>query len=139
MKKLILALAAASLSLVSCTRSNIHQSLAQPVIKLTEGNYRVVATQVSGRSRGLHVASIIPTSGYDARTFLQGGPLGGFPIKSASEAAAIDEMYRKAGDQRGRATAFINMRTEVSGLNFLLFALPKITVKADLIEFDRAR
>ena len=50
---------------------------------------------------------------------------------------SLDEMYRNAGDLRGRATAFVNLRTEVSGLNCLLFSFPKVTVKADLIEFDR--
>lgn len=139
MKKLILALAASSLALVSCTTSNIHQSLAQPEIQLTEGNYQVVATQITGSSVGLHVATLIPASGYDVRRALNGGPLGGIPIKAASESAAIDELYQNAGIQRGRATAFVNMRTEVSGLNCILFAFPKITVKADLIEFDRTR
>ncbi len=136
MKKTTLALIAVAASLTSCTTSNIHQSLAQPEIKLSEGNYQVVATQISGSSTGLHLASFVPTS---VRAALQGGPLGGFPVKAASESAAIDELYQNAGIQRGRATAFVNMRTEVSGLNCILFSLPKITVKADLIEFDRNR
>lgn len=137
MKKAIFALGLATLSLVSCTTSNIHQSLGQPEIKLAQGNYRVVATQLTGSSIGFHAATFLPTNATDIRAALQGGPLGGFPVKSASESAALDEMYRNAGDLRGRATAFVNLRTEVSGLNCLLFSFPKVTVKADLIEFDR--
>jgi len=121
----------------SCSTSNVNETLSQAHVRLEQANYRVVATQVKGSATGFHVATILPTNANDIRSALQGGPLGGFPVVSASEAKAIDRMYKNAGDQRNRATALINIRREVSGLNMLLFSIPRVTVTGDLVEFIR--
>ena len=122
-------------ALTSCSTSSVNETVASASVRLDQANYRVVATQVKGSSVGFHLATALPTNMSDLSAALQGGPLGGFPVKSASEARAVEELYQNIGDQRNRAMALINIRKEVSGLNLILFSFPKVTVSADVIEF----
>ncbi len=47
----------------------------------------------------------------------------------------MSRLYRAAGISEGRALAIVNVMSEHSSTYFILFALPKITVRADVIEF----
>lgn len=132
---------AGALILSNCSSSQIvTEQVPKTVVRLDQGNYKVVATQVKGESSGFHVLSAIPTSlptGLDDIKGLFGGGDGGFALKSATKAEALRDLYKKAGDITHRATAFINMREEKTGTNFLIFSRPKYVITADLIEFVR--
>jgi hypothetical protein len=85
-------------------------------VGLSRANYRVVRSGVRGESSGLTLLlflTIIPTSYADAFADLQA----------------------KAPFEADRAQALANVVYERSARNFLLFALPKVRVRADVVEF----
>lgn len=137
-----LAAAAALIALLpSCTQMTPSgtETIPQARVKLTENNYRVLATRVSAEDKGF---SLLPIAGTAAKVITLGAfnhviP-NGLTIKSPSEAAALDKLYRQSGASRtGRATQLINIRKEVGGLNAFIIGRPTIRVTADLIEFTR--
>jgi hypothetical protein len=85
-------------------------------VTLTENNYRIVQTNVIGRSRGFKLLGLIT-------------------IKPASHTRAMSRLYSKAHVEEGRPQALANLMHESGSSNFILFSLPKVTIRADLIEF----
>ncbi len=85
-------------------------------VLLAGNNYRVLQTNVVAKSGGFKV-------------------LGFITIKSPSYVKAVSRLYARAGVQEGQAQAFANVVYETAGMNLILFSLPKVRVRADLIEF----
>jgi hypothetical protein len=85
-------------------------------VHLAQRNYRLVRTQVVGRSRGFAL-------------------LGLLTLKAPDAAEAFAQLY-PAGDMvEGHAVALINVMQSSSAPFFLLFSLPTITFRADVAEF----
>ena len=85
-------------------------------VQLVGNNYRVLQTNVVAKSGGFRL-------------------LGFITIKSPSYVKAVSRLYVKAQAEEGRAQAFANVVYETGGMNFILFSLPKIRIRADLVEF----
>jgi hypothetical protein len=89
-------------------------------VHLRQRNYRVIRENVTGTSRGFAL-------------------LGLLMLKPPDAAEAFASLYEE-GDLRvliaeGRALAFVNVMQASSAPYFLLFSLPKITFRADVVEF----
>ena len=89
-------------------------------VRLTQRNYRVVRMNVTGTSRGFAL-------------------LGLLTLKAPDAAEAFADLY-EAGNLRvliaeGRALAFVHVLQQGSAPYFLLFSLPAITFRADVVEF----
>ncbi len=83
---------------------------------LSQANYRVVRTGVTGESRGfvlLIFFNVVPTSVTNA----------------------LDRLYEAAGLEPGGSWALANVVLEQQSRSFLLFALPRVRVRADVVEF----
>jgi len=83
---------------------------------LSQANYRVVRTGVKGESRGfvlLVFFNVVPTSLSDA----------------------MDRLYDAAGLEPGGSWALANAVIEQQSRSFLLFSLPRVRVRADVVEF----
>jgi hypothetical protein len=61
--------------------------------------------------------------------------LGIFSLNSPSYEEALTQLYRSADVSEGKSQALVNVMHEQTSTYFILFALPKITVCADVIEF----
>lgn len=85
-------------------------------VQLLGNNYRVLQTNVTARSGGFRL-------------------LGFITIRSPSYVTAMSRLYARAGVAEGRPQALANVVHETGGLNLIVFSLPKIRVRADLIEF----
>ena len=85
-------------------------------VALAGNNYRIVQTNIMARSRGFKLLGLIT-------------------IKSASYSQAMSRLYGQAQMEEGRPQALANVIHEKGGLNVILFSLPKIRIRADLIEF----
>jgi hypothetical protein len=85
-------------------------------VQLAGNNYRVLQTNVTAKSGGFKV-------------------LGFITIKSPSYVKAVSRLCAKAGVEEGQPQAFANFVYETGGMNLILFSLPKIRVRADLVEF----
>jgi hypothetical protein len=97
------------------------QVLTTTRINLSGKNYKIVRADAVGSSTGFSF-------------------LGLFTFKSPHYDEAITRLYRNAAlVVEGKALAMANVVYEHSSSYFILFALPKITVRADLIEFTGDR
>ncbi len=61
--------------------------------------------------------------------------LGIFSLKSPSYQEALTQLYRSADVSEGKSQALVNVMHEQTSIYFILFAIPKNTVCADVIEF----
>ncbi|HWN97449.1 MAG TPA: hypothetical protein VNT99_20625 [Methylomirabilota bacterium] len=96
-----------------------HGVLHTTQVSLTGDNYRILQTNLIARSRGFKL-------------------LGFITIKSPSYVQAVSRLCAQAQMEVGRPQVFANVVYETGGPNLILFSMPKIRVRADLVEFTRA-
>ena len=85
-------------------------------VDLGKKNYRVVKSNAVGTSWGFWLLGIIP-------------------IVPTSHTGAITDMCEKSSLREGSAQAYINVAEEKSTISLILFSLPKLSVRADIVEF----
>src|SRR5215212_4025315 len=85
-------------------------------VGLDGNNYRIIQTNVTAVSKGFKILGLIT-------------------IKSPSYVKAMSHLYSQTQIQEGRPQALANVVHETAGMNLILFSMPKIRVRADLIEF----
>jgi hypothetical protein len=85
-------------------------------VTLAKANYRVVRTGVRGESRGLVLLLF-------------------FNVIPASHQLAWERLYQEAGLEPGGPWALANVVQEQERRSFLLFGLPRVRVRADVVEF----
>lgn len=84
--------------------------------ELSQGNYRVIRSGVRGQSQGLVLLLFLG-------------------LRSASLTDAVDRLYEAAGLERGGPWALAHVVHEYQPRSFLLFGLPRMRVRADVVEF----
>jgi len=85
-------------------------------VDLGKKNYRVIKSNAVGASWGFWL-------------------LGFIPIIPTSHTEAITDMCEKSSLKEGAAQAYINVAEEKSTIYLILFSLPKLSVRADIVEF----
>jgi hypothetical protein len=90
--------------------------LTTTTVNLSRKNFKIVKANAFGSSVGFSF-------------------LGIFSLKSPSYEEALTQLYRSADVSEGKSQALVNVMHEQTSTYFILFALPKITVRADVIEF----
>ncbi|MDD5411803.1 MAG: hypothetical protein PHF31_10390 [Methylobacter sp.] len=92
------------------------QVLTITAVNLYKQNFKIVKANAIGSSVGFSFLGLIN-------------------LKSPRYDEAITKLYQSAGVSEGKAQALVNVVHENSSTYFILFGLPKITVRADVIEF----
>ena len=92
------------------------QVLTTTIVNLSRQNFKIVKANAIGSSVGFSFLGLIT-------------------LKSPGYDEAITKLYQYAGVSEGKAQALVNVVHEHSSTYFILFALPKISVRADVIEF----
>lgn len=85
-------------------------------VELTRKNYRVISSNVIGQSSGFSFLGIVP-------------------ILPRRYTVALTDLYSKAGMTSGKAQALVNLVEEKSTMYFILFSIPRLTIRADVVEF----
>jgi hypothetical protein len=85
-------------------------------VHLAQRNYRVVRTNVVGTSRGFALLGLIS-------------------VKPPDAIEAFARLYEAGGIAEGNALALINVLQHSRAPYFILFSLPEITFRADVVEF----
>jgi len=89
---------------------------SQTSIKLEQANFAVVKTNLNGRCKGFALLGIIT-------------------ITPARYTTAMDRLYSQAEMQAGRPQTLANLAVERSSAYLILFSIPQVVVRADLVEF----
>jgi len=101
---------------VGCTSTGTYPATSGTQVDLSRKNFRIVKANATGSSSGFKL-------------------LGFIPITAATYSEAMSELYNNAGVTEGTAQTLTNVTQENSTLYLLLFSIPKLTVRADIIEF----
>jgi hypothetical protein len=88
----------------------------QTNVKLSEGNFVLVKTNVVGQSRGFALLGIIT-------------------IVPAQFNTAFSRLYSQAGMEAGKPQTLADVVVEKTGSYWILFSLPRCIVRADVVEF----
>ena len=89
---------------------------SQTDVKLEQANFKVVAANVAGRSRGFALFGLI--------TFVP-----------AEYTKAVDQLYSRIDVPSGRPRTLANLVVERSSSFWLLFSIPEVSIRADVVEF----
>lgn len=93
--------------------SDFHSGTA---IHLERANFVTVKTNVVGQARGWSLFGVLTMS-------------------PARLGTAIDRLYTKAEMQAGRPQTLANVIVERSSSFYILFSVPRVTVRGDVVEF----
>jgi hypothetical protein len=85
-------------------------------VRLEAGNFVTVRTNLVGSSKGFKL-------------------LGFITLYPATLDKAMNRLYAKAEAQEGHAQTLVHLIVEHSGIYVILFSIPKVTTRADLVEF----
>jgi len=92
----------------------------QTELRLTEGNFSVMKTNVVGDARGFAL-------------------LGFITLVPARFETAMGRLYSKAEMQTGQPQTLGNLIVEKTSAYWILFSIPRVSVRADLLEFTPNR
>lgn len=106
--------------MTSCSSTGSLPQSTGTIVSLQGNNYQVIKAGAKGESSGFHFLGIIP-------------------FASPNYADAKANLYYSTGEPlEGRSIALANQAEDRSTAYLILFAVPKITVTADIIEFTGA-
>jgi hypothetical protein len=92
------------------------QILTATEVQLSSGNFRIIKTNAVGSSWGVNF-------------------LGIFPLLSPDIVKALSNLYENGCVGEGRPVAIVNVVQQNTAPYFILFSIPRITVRADVVEF----
>jgi len=122
--------------LTGCSNTGAFLSANQTIVNLNEGNYTIHATNVTGEASSGYIFGVSYSTGLAASSFAIARVSGtGMLYAEALEDlwTSFEEEYGTVGDQR---LALANVRYDSDILNLVVYSQIKITVRADIIEFD---
>ena len=91
---------------------------ALTMVQLTTGNYRILKTNVVGTDWGISL-------------------LGFIPVVSPDYTKAISKLYKAGELTEGNPQAIVNVLQQHTSPYFILFSIPRITFRADVVEFTK--
>ncbi|MGD0585587.1 MAG: DUF6567 family protein [Oryzomonas sp.] len=91
---------------------------ATTTVQLSTDNYRILKTNVVGTDWGINF-------------------LGIFPIVSPDYAKAIAKLYIAGEVSEGKPQAIVNILQQNTSPFFILFSIPRIMFRADVVEFTK--
>ena len=97
-----------------------HQQLqSTTTVQLSENNYRLVKTNVVGSDWGISL-------------------LGLFSITSPDAVKAMKQLYEAGDVAAGKPLAIVNVLQQNTAQFYILFSIPTVTFRADVVEFMQA-
>lgn len=129
-----------ALLLAGCASSGKFQSMNVTNVELSEPNYRIVATNISGEASAGYLLGLSVSAGGEMQT----GALLRVKGEGMLYKEALENLWNNFeaahGSVAGRNLALINVRYDADAMNVLgLYTQPKISIRADVIEFVREK
>ena len=131
----VLAAVAAVAALSGCANTGAFVAGNMTNVELSEPNYKVMATGVSGQSKAAYVLGFSFSSGPNS------GSLSLFRVSGSGQLykEAMDNLWAayeaEHGPVAGRRLALTNVRYDTESTNLLLYNDLTLSIRADVIEF----
>jgi hypothetical protein len=118
-----------------CASSGMFPAATLTTVELADDNFRVVATGVGGEAYAAYILGVSASIGPELRTFALARIEGeGFLAREA-----LQDLWRnfeaEHGPVVGRRLALVNVRFDTDVLNLLVYVRPRMSVRADVVEF----
>ena len=123
------------LTLAGCAQSGLFAAGNLTQVQLNQANYRIVATDVSGRAEAGYLVGLSFTSGVATQTLALWRVSGSGHLYKEAMADLWANFTAEHGPVTGRKLALVNVRYDSDNLNLLVYAKPKIALRADVVEF----
>lgn len=133
---LILLILAFSFILSGCGNSGAFIASNSTEVQLHEGNYQILAKNVTGTAESSYILGGSHSWGLATQSF------GLIPLKGSKTMYknAREELWTTFEEQytsvEGKKLALVNVQYDAATRNFILYTYAKITITADVIEFE---
>ncbi len=137
MRRLLFAalLLAAVVGLTGCAQTGMFAAAQVTSVELGEPNYRVIATNVTGSAEAGYLLGISIPSGMMSTTLALARIEGTGMLYREALAALWANFEAAHGSIAGRRLALVNIRYDADNLNLLLYTRPRLSIRADVVEF----
>jgi hypothetical protein len=131
----VLGMALSTMLFSGCANSGLLASANITTVELSKGNYKIVATSISGQASAQYILGASLGMGIYLQTFAL------IPLTPDRQLykIAMQDLWKnfetKYGSPVGRKLALVNIRYDSEALNLLVFTEPRVTIIADVIEF----
>jgi len=136
MRNLSIQLILAALILSGCSSTGAFLSANQTIVNLNEGNYTIAVTNVTGESESAYVFGLSYSTGLAASTFAIARVEGTGMLYSEALENLWANFETTNGTVRDQKLALVNVRYDTDILNLFVYTKVRVTVRADVIEFD---
>ena len=125
----------AAVSVLGCTSAGMFSSVNATEVQLQRANFKVVARDVTGEAEAGYLFGSSFSIGMTSNTFAVVRVSGtGMLYKEAIE--NLWKNFETAhGPVEGKRLALVNVRYDSEALNLVVYTQPKITIRADVVEF----
>ena len=120
----------------SCTTSGLFFSTHLTNVELSESNYKIVAKNVKGEAQAEYIIGITGAFRGELQT-LAVARVGGEEMLYQQAMENLWKNFENDYSQvvEGRKLALVNVRYDSDAINLILYTRPKISIRADVIEF----
>lgn len=120
----------------SCTTSGLFFSTHLTNVELSDSNYEIVARNIKGEAQAEYILGLSLALRGELQT-LALARVGGEEMLYQQ---AMENLWKNFETQysqevEGRKLALVNVRYDSDAINLLLYTRPKISIRADIIEF----
>ena len=122
--------------MAGCATSGLLNSANVTNVELSEGNYELVATNVSGNSSAAYVLGFSWSYRAEPRTVALFRASGDEMLVNAAMEDLWASFEAEHGPAAGRKLALVNVRFDSDAANYLgFYSEQKVTIRADVVEF----
>jgi len=136
MRNFSILLMLAAFILSGCSNTGAFLSANQTIVNLNEGNYSIAVTNVTGESESAYVFGLSYSTGLAASTFAIARVEGTGMLYSEALENLWSNFEATNGTVRDQKLALVNVRYDTDILNLFVYTKVRVTVRADVIEFD---
>lgn len=136
MKYPILTVLITMILLTGCSTSGAFLSANQTIVNLNDGNYSVTATNVTGEADAGYLLGLSYSIGFATNTFALARVRGTGKLYAEALADLWSNYEKNNGMVQDQKLALTNVRYDTDILNLFLYTKVKITVRADIVEFE---
>jgi len=122
-------------SFTGCANSGMFLSANVTDVNLSEANYQIIATNITGSSRAGYIFGLSFVSGGEASTMALARVSGTGMLYQEALENLWENFGKDHGPREDRIIALVNVHYDTDILNLLLYTEVKLFIRADVVEF----
>lgn len=132
----LLLLVAALFTFTACGNSGLFIAGHSTEVQLSEPNYSIVATNVSGEASSEYILGASVSVGMTTNSFGLVSIGDTETLYKTAREELWNQFEAEHGEVEGRKLALVNIQYDANTVNFLLYTKALVTITADVVEFE---